>query len=404
MHDQDAPYRPFEGIRVLDLGQVYQAPYATFLMAQAGAEVIKVEPFEGEPVRMRIRVGAGAGLPLALLNGDKQGMTLNLKAESGRNLLMELVKHVDVLVENFRPGVMERLGLSADVLREANPRLIYGAASGYGQEGPSKDKAAMDITIQAASGLMSATGFPDGPPVKSGPAIVDFLSGTHLFGAIAAALYQRQISGVGATIDIAMLDTAIPALTSNLGAYFGPRPPAVDRTGNHHGGYAVAPYNVYALKDGYLAIICINDGHWRSLCDAMGQPELADDPRFKDNACRSRNMSETDGVVEAWSCELTMEEALALGQEFSFPCAPVRTIDDVVHDPHLWERGMWHKQTHPDMGEITVLGSPLRFNGQASTAPGPAPGLGEHNEQILRQLLGLDDDEIEQLRQDGAIT
>jgi len=394
---------PFEGVRVLDLGQVYQVPYATFLMAQAGAEVIKVEPLEGEPVRRRFNVSLGAGIPLALLNSGKKAITLNLKSDEGRTMLLDLVKHVDVVVENFRPGVMDRLGIGVDLLRAQNPRLIVGSASGYGQTGPDRDQPAMDITIQAASGLMSATGFPDGPPVKSGPAVADFMSGTHLYGAIATALFRREKTGEGAVVDIAMLETVIPALASNLGAYFGPNPPAVDRTGNHHGGYAIAPYNVYGLKDGYMAIICINDGHWQRLCKAMGRPELIEDERFKDMPVRARNMARTDGVVEEWANGLTQEEALALGQEFGFPCSPVKTIDEMLHDPHLWERGMFHKQDHPIIGDITVLASPLRFDGKSGQNPGFFPGLGEHNEEVFGDWLNLTEDEITKLREDGVI-
>ncbi|TDI58812.1 MAG: CoA transferase [Alphaproteobacteria bacterium] len=403
MSDAQPRSLPLEGVRVLDLGQVYQVPYATFLMAQAGAEVIKVEPLEGEPVRRRFNVSRGAGIPLALLNSGKKAITLNLKSDKGKQMLLDLVKHVDVVVENFRPGVMDRLGLGVDVLRAQNPRVIVGSASGYGQTGPDRDQPAMDITIQAASGLMSATGFPDGPPVKAGPAVADFLSGTHLFGAVTTALYRRERTGEGATIDIAMLETAIPALASNLGAYFGPNPPAVDRTGNHHGGYAVAPYNVYALKDGYLAIICINDGHWQRLCAAMGKPELADDPDYRDMATRAKNMARTDGVVEAWTNALTRDEALALGQEFGFPCSPVKTIGEMLQDPHLWERGMFHKQDHPDIGDITVLASPLRFDGEKGKDPGFFPGLGEHNDEVFGEWLNLSKDEIKALRDDGVI-
>jgi crotonobetainyl-CoA:carnitine CoA-transferase CaiB-like acyl-CoA transferase len=403
MTDANTGSLAFEGVRVLDLGQVYQAPYATFLMAQAGAEVIKVEPLDGEPVRKRFNVSLGAGIPLALLNSGKKAITLNLKSEEGKAILLDLVKHVDVVVENYRPGVMDRLGIGHDVLRAQNPRLIVGSASGYGQSGPDRDQPAMDITIQAASGLMSATGFPDGPPVKSGPAVADFLSGTHLFGAIATALYRREKTGEGASIDIAMLETVIPALASNLGAYFGDNPPAVDRTGNHHGGYAVAPYNVYALKDGYLAIICINEGHWQRLCNAMGRPDLIDHEDFRSMARRARNMAKTDAVVEDWTAQLTQEEALALGQEFGFPCSPVKTIDDMLHDPHLWERGMFHKQDHPIIGDITVLASPLRFDGAPGRDPGFFPDLGGNNDEVLGEWLNLSEADIQKLRDEGVI-
>src|SRR5580704_13320166 len=271
---------PLTGVVVLDLGQVYQGPYAGFLMAKAGATVIKVEPPRGEPLRVREAVGGGASLPLAMLNSNKRAITLNLKSPKGVELMKALARKGDILLENFAPGVMDRLGVGAEVLMGENPRLIYASATGYGLSGPERDNLAMDITIQAASGAISVTGFPDGPPVKAGPAIADFLSGAHLYAAIVTALFERERTGKGRLVEVAMVETIFPTLASNLGMVHNNPDRPLGRTGNRHGGLAVSPYNVYACRDGWFAIICNNDDHWRNLLAAMGRGELAEGARF----------------------------------------------------------------------------------------------------------------------------
>lgn len=208
--------RPLDGIVVLDLGQVYQGPYATFLMAKAGATVIKIEPPDGEPVRQREAVSKGAGVPFALLNGHKRCITLDLKAARGRDLLTRLAARADVLLESYAPGVMDRLGVGWAALHAINPRLVYASGSGYGLSGPDRSKLAMDVTVQAASGMMSVTGFEDGPPVKAGPAVVDFLSGIHLYAGVVTALYERHFTGEGRLVEVAMQETVYPTLASNL--------------------------------------------------------------------------------------------------------------------------------------------------------------------------------------------
>src|SRR5580704_14864213 len=271
---------PLTGVVVIDMGQVYQGPYAGFLMAKAGATVIKVEPPGGEPLRAREAIGGGASLPLAMLNSNKRTITLNLKSRRGVELLKSLARKADVLLENFAPGVMDKLGVGAAVLMAENPRLIYASATGYGLSGPERDNLAMDITIQAASGAISVTGFADGPPVKAGPAIADFLSGTHLYGAIMTALFERERTGQGRLVEVAMVETIFPTLASNLGMVHNNPDRPLGRTGNRHGGLAVSPYNVYACQDGWFAIICTSEEHWRNLTAAMGRGELAEGARF----------------------------------------------------------------------------------------------------------------------------
>ncbi len=394
---------PLKGLTVIDLGQVYQGPYAGLLMAKAGANVIKVEPRHGEPLRAREAVGGGASLPLAMLNSNKRAVTLNLKSPRGVELLRALARKADVLLENFAPGVMDKLGVGASVLMAHNPRLIYASATGYGLSGPERDNLAMDITIQAASGAISVTGFADGPPVKAGPAIADFLSGTHLYGAIVTALYERERTGRGRMIEVAMIETMFPTLASNLGMIHNNPDRSLGRTGNRHGGLAVSPYNVYACKDGWFAIICTNEEHWRSLCSAMGRPELADDPRFATNAARVTHMEETDAVVEAWAAALSRDEIFAATGAHRVPSAPVRDLYEVLNNAHMRVRGMLEEIDHPQLGRITVPGSPLRYHGTPQTPATPSPAVGQDNVEVYGELLGLGPQEVEALRAEGAI-
>jgi CoA:oxalate CoA-transferase len=389
--------QPLEGIVVLDLGQIYQGPYCSLLLAMAGATVIKIEPLRGEPARLRADVDV-ASLPLAMLNSNKLGITLNLKDPKGRELFLQLADQADVVQENFAPGVMDRLGLGAEALRGRNPRLIYASASGYGTEGPYRDFLAMDLTIQAMSGIMEATGFPEGPPVKAGPAISDFLGGIHLYGAIMTALYEREHTGEGRTVEVAMLDAVYPALCSNLGMHHATRGAGLARTGNRHGGLSMAPYNVYATRDGYAAIICVTDEHWRSLARAMGRDDLATDPRFATHADRVKIMAEVDALVGQWTAALSKDEVFAAARRAHLPAAPVRALDDVVNDPHLHERGMLQRVDHPDLGSVVLPTTPLRLHGAPPPQLQPSPRLGQHNAEVYGRWLGLDAGEIDALR------
>lgn len=394
---------PLDGITVIDLTQIYQGPYATFLMAKAGANVIKIEPVNGEPSRIRAKVSGSASLPMAMLNTNKRGVTLNLKTESGRNLFKEMIKRADIVVENFAPGVMDRLGVGWSVLHEINPRLIYGSGTGYGLSGPDRDNLAMDVTIQASSGMMSVTGMPDGPPMRAGASIVDFLSGVHLYAGIMTALYERTQTGEGRLVEVAMQDTAYPTLASNLGFTYrgsGALPP---RVGNRHGGLALAPYNVYEAKDGHIAVVCVTEPHWHKMLAAMGREDLKDDPRFSTNKARVENLSQTDEVVQQWASARTRDELVALSKQHGFPAAPVRNLIEVMNDPHMHARGMLEWFEDQDLGRIVLPGSPLMIHGADRVATVSSPKLGQHNQEIYGQWLGMSDAAIEALKKEGTI-
>jgi crotonobetainyl-CoA:carnitine CoA-transferase CaiB-like acyl-CoA transferase len=391
---------PLAGVTVLDFGQVYQGPYATLLMATAGADVIKIEPPNGEPLRRRAPPGMSTTFPIAMLNSNKRAITLNLKDERGKQLLFRMAEKGDVLLENFAPGVMDRLGVGFKVLHEINPRLIYASGTGYGLSGPDRDNLAMDLTIQAVSGLISVTGEPDRPPLKAGPAVVDFLSGIHLYAATMTALYERSVTGVGRLVEVAMQEAAYPTLTSQLEAYW--RSGKVQpRTGNASHGRV--PINVYPAKDGYVAMNLAVEAHWHNLLAAMGREDLCEDARFSTPAARVENRELVDGAIAAWTQTLGKMEIFAVAKERRIPLAPVREVDEVMHDRHMHERGFLEDIEHDEIGPLTVPTSPLRFHGADRRKTSPSPKLGQHNDEIYGGWLGLSAGEIAVFKADGVI-
>jgi formyl-CoA transferase len=385
---------PMQDLVVIDLTQIYNGPYATYLMALAGATVIKVEPPGGESLRRRGAVG-GAGLPFAMLNGCKQSVMLDLKTAEGKQALKALAAKADVLVENFSPGAMDRLGLGDVVLQALNPRLIYASSSGYGRDGPYAKYPAMDLTIQAMSGAVEVTGFPDSPPVKAGPAIADFFAGIHLYGAIATALYERERSGVARRLEVAMQDSIYASLSSNLGMHwFTDGKSDFTRTGNRHGGLAECPYNIYPTRNGYIAIICVGDIHWQSLTQLMGHAELASDPRFGSLKSRVAQMDEVDSLVRHWTSQQTTDVLFGELMEAHIPCAPVRGLAEVMEDPNMHERGALAHIEHPELGRIVVQQSPLRYDGVPNRPLEPSHPLGADTKSVLEEMTSLDAETI----------
>ena len=392
---------PLEGVKVLDLGQVYNGPYAGLLLAQAGADVVKVEPLDGEAIRSR----GGGQTPLAhiMLNSGKRGLAIDLKSEDDRAIFMDLVAKADILLENFAPGAMDRLGIGSGVLLKHNPRLIYGSSSGYGVWGPDTHNLAMDLTIQAYSGIMSINGPEDGPPLKAGLAVVDFLGGIHLYGALMTALYERSQTGKGRVVEVAMQETALTALATSFTAMQlagGKQPP---RRGNNHPAGTGAPYNVYACNDGHVAIICVRDSHWAALAKASGNAEAAEDPRFKVGPDRARNEALVDEMIGAWTAGLSKFEVAAICKEKRVPAAPVRTMPEVAADRPLRERAALFDIHDAEVGDAVVPGSPLRFHGSPRPEWRPNPAIGQHTGEVLADWLDLPADIIGGLKAGGSI-
>jgi crotonobetainyl-CoA:carnitine CoA-transferase CaiB-like acyl-CoA transferase len=393
---------PLEGVTVVDLGQIYNGPYCTFLMAMAGARIIKIEAKGGENLRRRSVVG-GAALPFAMLNSNKTFATLNLKTERGRELLCAMVKKGDVLVENFAPGAMERLGVGYEVLRQINPRLVYGSGSGFGRSGPNMKYPAMDLTVQAIAGIMNVTGYPDRPPVKAGPAIGDFMGGVHLYGAIMTALYEREKSGVGRLVEVSMQEAVYASLASNLGLHHSMGNNVPPRTGNRHGGLAEAPYNVYPTADGHIAIICVSEAHWKALLKAMQREELLVDPRFATLKLRVEHMDEVDELVAAFTARHAKKALFDLLMGHRIPCAPVRNLDEVVNDEHMHARRALEWVEHPMYGRVCLPNSPMRYDGVEPVALQPSGELGRDNQEVYGDWLGLPADEITRLQAEEVI-
>ena len=392
---------PLDGIRVLDLTQIYNGPYATFLMAMAGAEVIKVEPPGGEFLRRR-DARSGAGVPFAMLNACKRSISLNLKTERGHALFLDLVETADVVAENYAPGVMDRLGIGYQALCARNPGIILASGSGYGQDGAYRDFPAMDLTVQAMSGVMSVTGYAEGPPTKSGAALCDFFGGVHLYGAIVTALFRRERTREGARIDISMLEAVYPSMASNIGMTYGDRDDIPLRTGNRHGGLSLSPYNVYPTVDGYIAIICNSDDHWRRLAEAMGRPEYKDDPSFATNKARVANMQQVDEIVASWTGQHEKARLFAILIEYRVPSAPVRDLPEVIADQALRDRGALLEIDHPLYGRVVVPRSALRFADTPQVDYRPSPDYGADNAEIFGSI-GIDVAELDRLARDGVV-
>ena len=375
---------PLDGVVVLDLGQIYQGPYAGFLLAQSGARVIKVEPPQGESAR-----GRGPTLPFAMLNSGKECITLDLKSTEGVAQFKQLVRTADVVLMNYAPGVPERLGIGYDVLSDVNPRLVYAHACGFGVRNldgsPTESTIpAMDLTVQAHSGSMSTTGHDHDPPLKSGTAFIDFLGGTHLFGAITTALFEVERTGQGRSVEVAMADAAYFTLATHLSQW--QQTGTTMRNGNRHAGLGMAPYNVYECADGHLAIICVANRHWRALLTAIDRDDLLDDERLRGQTGRAEHMVEVDAIVTAWSSQLPKFEAADILQKAHVPAAAVRTVDEIVHDERQIERRAIQWINHPDLGDIPLHTSPIRWHDSELSDLVANRSLGADNERVFGEF------------------
>ncbi|XVV10189.1 CaiB/BaiF CoA transferase family protein [Actinoplanes sp. CA-131856] len=398
----EADVTALEGMKVICLGQFYFAPYCSMLMARLGADVIKIESPEGDPYRRLPTLDEdGEPLQFRFLNSGKRTMRLDLKAPEGQEVLRKLVRGADVLVQNLSPGAMERFGLGYEQLSAINPQLVMASGTGFGSFGPYAGEPAMDLTIQARTAIMSTTGFEDGPPVRTGPSVVDFLAGTHLIAGVLAALLQRTRTGRGQHVEVSLQDAILPSLTSNIAGLLSPGTVSRERTGNRHGGMSVAPYNAYPTLDGWITILCPTDAHWQRLCDLMGDPATAD-PRLARMAGRCEHMDEVDELVAAWTRGLTKAELEAVLKGVRIPYAPVVTLPELLDDPHVRARGVLREVTD-DRGTFTTLGSPLFLSDSPMVEPARAGHLGEHTDEVLRDELGLSPGEIAKLHETGVV-
>ena len=389
--------QPLSGVSVLDLGQIYQGGYSGLLLSYLGADVVKVEPPWGENVRTRSEDGKPP--QLQYLNANKRGIVLDLKSEHGVQALLDLVAECDVLLENFATGKLAELGIGYETLREVNPALVYAHGSGYGDHGPYADYPAMDLTIQAMSGVIHTTGYPDGKPVKAGPAICDFIGAVHLTLGIVSALFRREHTGTGDYVEVGMYDCMYPTLASPVSSWVAQKdtPP---RTGNRHSGLSIAPYNVYEVDDGYVAIICISERHWEALATLMERPDLVGAEGFDSKAARAARLDAIDQLVEEWLDGQNKDAVTDALLEAGVPCAPVQTVEEIIDDPHLHDRGMVNHLENQGAGRATVPvpGMPIKFSTVDDPEVTQAPLLGEHTEEVLAEIAGYGPEDLERLR------
>ena len=395
--------KALQDIVVLDLTRVLAGPYCTMMLADFGADVIKIEiPVKGDDTRGMGPFVNGSSLYYANVNRNKKSVTLNLKDPKGKEMFLALVKKADVVVENYRPGVMDRMGLGYEVLKEANERIIYAAVSGFGSYGRCSARPGYDIIAQAYGGLMSITGEPDGEPLRVGTAIGDVLGGMNLTIGILTALHARGLSGKGQRVDVALVDSVVSSLETGTQRYFAsgklPR-----RIGNR---YASAyPYDSFKAKDGNFVIGCGNDKLFNLLCTkVLHREDLLTDPRFLSNALRCENHAALKVEVEKWSTTLTKEEAYEAINAVGVPASPINDLYQVSHDPHIVEdREMFIPVKHPVIGDMRVNGNPVKLLDMMPEVRTCAPALGQHNEEIYGQLLGMDKAQLEALEEDRVI-
>lgn len=392
-----------EGIRVLDLTRVYSGPFCTMLLADMGAEVIKIEvPEKGDDTRGYGPYLNGESLYYANVNRNKKGVTLNLKSPEGKELFMKMVKSADMVVENFRPGVTKRLGIDYEALTAVNPRIIVGSISAFGQEGPYASRPGYDIIAQAMGGLMSITGWPEEGPTRAGNAIGDVLGGISLAVGLLAALQARIHTGRGQYVDVALADSIIMSLENATQRYFasGKEP---EKMGNRYA--AAAPYDSFQAKDGYLVIGCANQKLYELLCDKVLQmPELKTDSRFITMELRLANQRELEKIIQSWVAQHTRDEAVKLILDAGVPAAPIMTISQVTQDEHYTQfRNMFPIVHHPVIGDMRVNGCHIKMSDTMPSVQTSAPALGQHNTEVYGELLGITDKELESLRQRGVI-
>lgn len=396
-----ASLAPLAGIRVLDLTRVLSGPFATMQLADLGADVIKVErPGEGDPTRLFPPMRDGESHYFMSVNRNKRSIAVDLTDARGRDVILDLARVVDVVVENFRPGVMERLGLGYERLAVVNPRLVYCSVSAFGQTGPWSAQSAYDLAIQALSGAMSVTGEPSGRPVRLGIPIADLSAGLYAAMGILAALTERARTNAGRLVDVSMLDGMIGLLTYLSGSYFmtGEDPPPIGSA--HH---SIVPYGAFEAADGYVVIAILTESFWVKLCSALNREDLAEDDRFRYNERRLERRDQVNELIQAEMRKRSVAEWTARFSDFDVPHAPILSVGEALGLAQVKARNMVEEVSHPRLGSISVTGRSLQFSGSSRDRLLPPPGLGQHTFQVLEDLLGYSRTSIEVLAQDGVI-
>jgi len=391
---------PLAGTRVLDLTQALAGPYASLLLADMGAEVIKVErPPAGDPARQIPPHVNGVSAYFLSVNRNKQSILLDLSQPQGRGVFYDLTRRADVVLDNYRPGVLQRLEIDYETLAEINPRLISCSISAFGSDGPHAERPAYDLVVQAMSGLMSITGEAGRPPVRMGLPMGDLGGGLFAVIGIQAALLQRCATGRGQMVDVALLDSLIGMQTYLASTYFATGEEAEPVGSGHHN---IVPYQAFRATDGYFVVATFTDAFWVRLCRALGRDGLGRDPRFKSNEGRKQHREEIVTTLEELFRERPRAEWLQLLEAAGVPCAPVNSLGEALADPQVAHREMTMTLEHPRAGSVRVAGAPLKFEGtDAPCQPPPEPG--EHTRSVLRQVASYDAERIDALYATGVV-
>ncbi len=390
------PKPPLEGIRVLDLGRYQAGPRCALMFARMGAEVIKVESLRGDESRGNGPTVRGQSAYWVQYNSGKKSLAINLRTDEGKGVLRELVKVSDVFLQNFRPGTIETMGFGYETLKDLNPRIVMINVSAYGQYGPYSDRVGFDPIGQALGGMMSLTGFPDGPPVKTHFPLIDRITALHATIGALAALRERELSGEGQAIDVCLADTGFTANEIPITAYLG-EGKLQEREGNGSG-----LGNAFETSDGWLIVAANNEAMWTRICEALERPDLLEDPRFATRQERSDRAEELEQEVAGWFLKHTMREASDHLSRFSVPCSPVNDVAQAANDPHLSEREILMEVPDPIAGSIHVAGKMIKFS-RTPMVVGSTPMVGEHTEEVLRDVLGYSGERIRALEESGVV-
>ena len=393
--------KALEGIRVLDFTRVLAGPFCTMVLADLGAEVVKVErPGVGDDSRA---FGPFIGQESAYfmsINRNKKSITLNLKDQRAVEIVKKMIPHFDVVVENFRPGVMDRLGLGYESLKELNPRLIYASSSGFGHTGPYSQLPAYDLIVQGMGGIMSITGPDEQHPTKVGSSIADIFAGVFCAIGILAALNHREKTGEGQKVDVSMLDCQVAILENAISRYFvtGKIPTPI---GNRHP--SIAPFATFKTQDGFINIAIGNDFIWNRFCNLVGRPELAEDSRFISNEARNNNWEELEPILGEIMAKDNTTAWIEKLRSVGVPCGPINNIEQLVNDPQVLEREMIVEVEHPVAGNLKMPGCPIKMSKTPGKIEKPAPLLGGDNEEILTRFAGLSKEELKTLQEEEVI-
>ncbi|MCR5656419.1 MAG: CoA transferase [Butyrivibrio sp.] len=402
MGSTDKQPQALQGVRVLDLTRVVAGPYGGSILGDFGADVIKIEvPGKGDDARGYGPYRNGESMYYANLNRNKRGITLNLKSDEGKEIFKELVKKSDVVLENYRPGVMDKLGLGYEVLKEINPGIIYAACSGFGSYGSYSQRPGYDIISQGMGGLMSVTGAPGGEPTRSGNAMGDILGGMNMVMGVLLALYARERTGVGQRVDVSLVDSVVASLENAYIRYFDSGNIPV-RNGNAYA--SIAPYDTYHAKDGFVIIACGNQKLYEKFCRLIHREDMITDERFLTVPLRVKNNLEQKKEIEKWTMERSVSEVVDIILGAGIPAGPIYDVKQITEDHHIAEeREMFIDIEHPVIGPMKVNGNPIKLMDMMPRVSRPAPTLGQDNEEVFREILSFDEKKVSELKEKSVI-